>query len=278
MQKYTESCIYIEQCVQSALQSFKSCIRMRCGQIVQQQFPSFVATFVSNALGQFPFPSPCSYSCEVFFSLQCLSVKFAFGEQHQPAPLSLSAVNPERSSRSLRLLNTEWVSHFSHKINESTRGGNGSGSYRKGQQNCWSWFQVQLAMQQMKCSPALEMVYPELCSCICLGFYGEMQAVLQLFSIGCGFTISLSKIVLPSRLTIPTPLVALLMSLNLVLSHCETETSSIISIPFMALYFGKCFVLVFNELFLPPICNTMLFPELSQWLWNFQTYSVLSQD
>lgn len=128
----------------------------------------------------------------------------------------------------------------------------------------------------MKCSPALDMVYPELCSCICLGSCGEMQAVLQLFSIGCGFTISLSKTALPPRLTIPTPLVALLLSLNLVLSHWAAETSSIISIPFIVLYFGRYFVLVFNELFLPPICKTMLFPELSQGLWNFGTYGVLS--
>lgn len=87
-----------------------------------------------------------------------------------------------------------------------------------------------------ECSPALDMVYPELCSCICLGSCGEMQAVLQLFGIGCGFTVSLSKTLLPPRLTIPTPLVALLLSLNFVLSHCAAETSSIISIPFIALY------------------------------------------
>lgn len=93
----------------------------------------------------------------------------------------------------------------------------------------------------MKCSPALDMVYPELCSCIYLGSCGEMQAVLQLFSIGCGFTISLSKTALPPRLTIPTPLVALLLSLNLVLSHWAAETSSIISIPFIVLYFGRYF-------------------------------------
>lgn len=135
------------------------------------------------------------------------------------------------ASRSLAALNREGLSHhFPHKIDGRARGGNGP-SLQQERQTKWCWSPgarcyLECSKKMLKRSPVLDMWYPKLCNCICLGSYRETQTILYLFSIGMVSQSPYLRLCCCQQ-DYPTPPV-LLLSLKLVVSHCETETSIVI--------------------------------------------------
>lgn len=111
------------------------------------------------------------------------------------------------ASKSQAVLNREGLPRFPHKINARARSGNGP-SLQQERRPRWYWLSgsrcyLQCSKKMLKCSPVLEMGYPKLCNCICWGSYREVQAILYLFSIGCGFTVSLSKTAAAGKTALP---------------------------------------------------------------------------
>lgn len=88
-----------------------------------------------KCLGIVSFPSMCSYSCGVFSVWKAIGKVGVWGvaPAYPLLPFQQSILNG--SSQSLALLNREQVSHFPHKINADTRGGNGPDPNKKEQQN-----------------------------------------------------------------------------------------------------------------------------------------------
>lgn len=136
----------------------------------------------------FPF-HPCAAAHVGFFQFGMLISRVWFWREAPACPLFpfqqsvLNGIDPMPlvSSRSHTLLNREGVSYFPHKINGSARQEVVVGPVptRKSSRmilvmvpgSAWS-----VASEMQSC---LEIIYPELCSCICLGSCGEMQAVFS---------------------------------------------------------------------------------------------------